>query len=146
MRVDLKINVRDDRIVYAINEARMRNISVTELVERTITMVLQDKMFLMILDDDVAPALVPKLELPPIVGPRPRMTLVDRCKKLVEMIRVRGRLCRADLGDYDEQVRYQSAITKMVDEGVISTQPREPRTRRVYYVLAEIDADKEITT
>jgi hypothetical protein len=140
MQVNLKISIQSDLVEYVVQQARMRGISVTELMDRTMEMVLQSKMFLAILDDDAVP--VPKK---PTLVPAPtppssrRMSINRRCELLIEKIKQHGgRLCRADIGDSHETMRWQAAITKLIADNVIRGLPPEPGTKRVYYEMVEV--------
>jgi hypothetical protein len=134
MQVDLKINVPTDRITYVIHEALLRNISVTELMNRVLDTVLQDRMFLSVLDDDMVRP-VAKLPLPAVPPRKTRVSLDDRCKTLLDMIQKRGRICASDLGGSYESMKWQAAIAKLRADGVIRSEPPEEKTRRVYHVL-----------
>jgi hypothetical protein len=137
MKIDLEVKVPSDRVEYVMQQARMRDISVVELMDRTMAMVLQSKMFLAVLDDGGLPektTLVPALPAPPLVSRR--VSLKKRCELLVEKIRQHGgRLCRADIGDSGETMKWQAAITKLIADNVIYSLPPQPGVKRVYYAL-----------
>lgn len=61
--------------------------------------------------------------------------LEERKEMFLEMLRQRGRVCPSDLGDNDQQTRWQVAMRQLVEEGKVYKNLPEDRTRRVYYEL-----------
>jgi hypothetical protein len=124
--------IPDDREVYLKDAALARSISEGQVIHKIVGTVLQDKMILSVLDDDVR-EIRSRPTLPDQAPSSRYVPLVTRCKILVEKIRTAGRLCRADL---DHPLRWQAAITKLLADGVIVGHA-EQYTRRVYYTLVE---------
>jgi len=139
----LSILVPDDREEYFEDAAGARGITKNELINRTVITVLRDKMFLSILDDDVQENTRSPRVLPPLRPIRRRISIYDRCDMLLQKIREKGRVCRADLGDSAEALRWQGAITKLVADNKIRADLPGP-DRRVYYVLVEQPASDEV--